>query len=80
MRTSEDECLDALREAAEVLEESPTKQQYEELGVTPSSTTIRRIVGGWNEAKEKAGLATGRQRPSKSQAAPMAVRVQARRV
>jgi hypothetical protein len=58
MRTSEDECLDALREAAEVPGESPTKQQYEELGLTPSSTTIRRIVGGWNEAKEQAGLET----------------------
>lgn len=58
MPTSEAECLDALREAAQQLGESPTKKQYEELEMTPSSTTIRRVVGGWNEAKEKAGLET----------------------
>ena len=58
MRTSEQECLDALREAAERLGESPTKAEYEELDITPSSTTITRIVGNWNKAKEQAGLKT----------------------
>lgn len=58
MRTTEAECLAALREAADRLGESPTKAEYEELGLTPASTTIRRVVGGWNEAKEAAGLQT----------------------
>lgn len=54
--TSESRCLDALREAAERLGESPTKAQYEELDLTPASSTILRVVVGWNEAKERAGL------------------------
>jgi hypothetical protein len=58
MATSEADCLDALREARERLGESPTKQQYEDLGLTPAASTILRVVGGWNEAKEKAGLET----------------------
>lgn len=56
METSETECLEALRAAAAELGESPTKADYEELGMTPASATIIRVVGGWNEAKEKAGL------------------------
>jgi len=56
--TTEGECLEALREAAERLGESPTKAQYEELGMTPASATIMKTVGGWNEAKEQAGLET----------------------
>lgn len=58
MSTTEAECLDALREAAERLGESPTKKQYVELDVTPAASTILRVVGGWNEAKERAGLET----------------------
>ena len=56
MATTEAACLDALREAAEKLGESPTKAQYEELGLRPASTTILRICGSWNEAKKQAGL------------------------
>jgi len=58
MTTTPEECLDALREAARRLGESPTKAQYEALDVTPSTTTILRVLGGWNEAKERAGLET----------------------
>lgn len=58
MATTEAACLDALREAAERLGESPTKAQHEELGLTPASATILRQVEGWNEAKERAGLET----------------------
>jgi hypothetical protein len=53
MRTTERECLDALQEAAERLGKSPTKAEYEELGLRPASATIIRVVGGWNEAKER---------------------------
>ncbi|KAB7515287.1 homing endonuclease associated repeat-containing protein [Halosegnis rubeus] len=56
--TTEQECLDALRRAAADLGESPSKVQYEKLGHQPASTTIMRVVGGWNEAKEQAGLET----------------------
>ena len=58
MRTTEDECLDALQCAAERLGESPTKAAYEELGLTPASATIIRVMDGWNTAKAAAGLET----------------------
>lgn len=58
MVTSEEECLDALLEAARRLGESPTKAQYEELGLTPASATIIRQLGGWNAAKHAAHLET----------------------
>ena len=58
MRTTERACLDALREAAERLGESPTREQYDELGLTPAAGTIMRTMGGWNAAKEEAGLET----------------------
>ncbi len=63
--TTAEECLEALREAAERLGESPTKAQYEELGLTPASATIIRTCGGWNDAKEKAGLETSHSRGSR---------------
>ena len=53
---TEAECIEALREAARRLGESPTKTEYEELDIQPSSTTVVRVVGGWNEAKEQADL------------------------
>lgn len=56
--TGEEECLAALQKAAEILDESPTKAAYEELGLTPASATIMRVLGGWNTAKRAAGLET----------------------
>jgi hypothetical protein len=56
--TDEDACLDALREAARRLGRSPTKAEYEELGLTPASATVVRTLGSWNDAKEAAGLST----------------------
>ena len=55
---TEAECIEALREAARRLGESPTKAGYEELGLRPASATIIRHLGGWNAAKEAAGLMT----------------------
>lgn len=55
---TEQDCLDALERAAETLGESPSKAQYETLGLTPAASTIIRVCGGWNAAKEQAGLAT----------------------
>lgn len=68
--TTEQDCLDALREAARKLDESPTKAQYEDLGLTPSASTILRVVGGWNAAKEKAGLETTYSRGPRVQEKP----------
>jgi len=56
--TSEDDCIRALREAADRLGESPTKAAYEELGLKPASGTIQRVMGSWNAAKDAAGLET----------------------
>jgi hypothetical protein len=75
MPTTDQECLDALREAAERLGESPTKAAYEELGLTPASATIIRVVGGWNEAKERAGLETHRSNGSRVQPQPEHVEI-----
>lgn len=65
MQTSETECLAALCEAAEKLGKSPTKAEYEELGLRPASGTIIRVIGGWNKAKERAGLKTNASRGSR---------------
>jgi hypothetical protein len=56
--TTEQECIEALHEAAEQLGESPSRGQYDELGLTPAGATIMRTLGGWNAAKERAGLPT----------------------
>lgn len=58
MATTKAECIDALLEATERLGESPTKAQYEELGLQPASGTIIRQLGSWNGAKRSAGLET----------------------
>jgi len=67
---TESECLAALRRAADRLGESPSKAQYEELGLTPSASTVLRTVGGWNEAKERAGLDTNASTGSRVQPKP----------
>lgn len=54
----EEDCIRALREAAEELGPSFSKGKYEELGGTPASASVIRVFGTWNEAKERAGLET----------------------
>lgn len=68
--TTKDDCLRGLREAAEQLGESPTKAQYEELGLRPSASTILRHCEGWNAAKEQAGLETNASSGSRVQPKP----------
>lgn len=70
MKTAESECIEALQYAAAELGESPTKAQYEALGLQPASGTIIRTVGGWNEAKRKAGLETYYSRGPRVQSKP----------
>ncbi|WP_440006894.1 homing endonuclease associated repeat-containing protein [Halomicrococcus sp. SG-WS-1] len=71
--TTEFECISSLREAAVELDESPTKAQYEQLGLTPAASTIGRVFNGWNRAKEAAGLETYRSTGSRVQPKPEAV-------
>ena len=70
MATTEAACLDALRQAADWLGESPTKAQYEKLELRPASATIIRQIGSWNEAKERAGLETNESRGSRVKPKP----------
>lgn len=58
METDESDCIEALLRAADELEKSPTKAEYEGLGITPASATIIQTIGSWNEAKSRAGLET----------------------
>jgi hypothetical protein len=58
MRTSETECIESLQKTAERLDKSPTKAEYDEFGLRPASTTIKRVFGSWNSAKEAAELET----------------------
>ncbi|SDF28828.1 homing endonuclease associated repeat-containing protein [Halorientalis regularis] len=67
---TEDDCIRALREAAQLLGDSPTKAQYENLGLTPAASTILRQCGGWNDAKRLAGLETNHSRGSRVEPKP----------
>ena len=58
VRTSKAECLRALKKATAELGRSPSKAEYEALGLRPASGTIIRVMGGWNQAKDAAGLRT----------------------
>ena len=70
MATSVSDCVEALRCAAAELGHSPTKTQYERLGLTPASATIIRTIGSWNEAKSKAGLETNYSRGKRVRSKP----------
>lgn len=70
MPTTEDECIQALREATEKLGESPSKAAYEALGCRPASATIIRVLGSWNGAKAKANLETNPSSGSRMAAKP----------
>lgn len=52
------ECFEALREAADILGESPSYPQYGQLGLKPSRDTIVRLCGRWNVAKTLAEVST----------------------
>lgn len=57
---TEQECLDSLREAADRLGKSPSRSDYESLDISPCAKTVADKLGGWNAAKEAAGLETYR--------------------
>ena len=57
MITQED-CIESIQEAADILGHSPSRPEYEDLGLSPHPTTIRKRCGNWNKAKEMAGVQT----------------------
>lgn len=59
---TEQDCLDALREAATAVGHSPTQEEYDSLGISPSIRTITYRFDSWQQAKEAAGLDTGASR------------------
>lgn len=75
MPTTVSECVDALQEAADKLGESPSKAEYESLDLTPASATVIRTMGGWNEAKRQAGLATDTSTGSRTKTKPDGVTI-----
>jgi hypothetical protein len=52
----QEECIEALNEAADKVGDSPTVREYGQLDITPSQTTIKEAFGTWNTAKQAAGL------------------------
>jgi hypothetical protein len=55
-RYTKQDCIDGLKEAADILNKSPTRAEYEELNVSPSPEPMRNLFGSWSAAKEAAGL------------------------
>ena len=55
--TSQEDCIAALRGAADELGHSPTIEEYKTLDTPVSARTIIRKCETWNRAKEMAGLA-----------------------
>jgi len=53
---SEEECLRAIKAAAEELDKAPTQYEYDDLGLSPSSKTISERVGSWGLALAKVGI------------------------
>lgn len=54
----EDDCIESIREAYEILGHSPSVSEYADLSISPSKSTIKKIFGSWNDAKNAAGLET----------------------
>jgi len=53
---SEKEVLDSLRKAESKVEGKLTQSKYEDLGIGPSRSYLYNHFGGWNNAKNKAGI------------------------
>jgi hypothetical protein len=55
---SKQECKQRLREVTEELGHHPSAKEWRQKGYTPALSTIASKFGGWNAAKEAAGLKT----------------------
>lgn len=60
---TQEDCIAALQRAADILGQSPSAPKYLGLGLRPGVDTIKRLCGGWNNAKELAGLKTWKTKP-----------------
>jgi hypothetical protein len=47
---SQQDCIEALQEASEKLEESPTIEEYDDAEISPSASTLIEKFGSWNKA------------------------------
>jgi hypothetical protein len=57
--TPEESCKHALKHAKTRLgREDFSASEYDTLNISPSSSTIQRVMGGWNEAKQAVGFDT----------------------
>jgi len=60
-RFSEQHCIDAVREVAQIIGEAPTMTAYDEFarstsGRLPSSMTVTSRLGSWYDALARSGL------------------------
>lgn len=53
---SKEDCIEALEKVAEDIGKSPTYKEYQNADVGPAASTIKRIFGSWNNAKEASSL------------------------
>lgn len=53
--TPKEACRQAIELAADRLGHTPTKAEYDDLGLTPTARTIARVYGNWNAALEDCG-------------------------
>ena len=56
MTITEEDCIKALRRAQDELGKSPTIDEYMNLDIKPSKSSIIRIFGSWNNAKSESKL------------------------
>jgi len=58
VRYSRKDCINALKEANERTENSPTMKDYQKMNISPSIDTILKHFDTWNDAKQESGLTT----------------------
>lgn len=56
MPYTEKDCIEAIQKAQKRIGKTPTMSEYKDLDIKPSMTTIRRLLGTWNNAKKEANL------------------------
>lgn len=55
---TQQDCIDSLKEAYDILGHSPTAEDYRKLDLNPTYSVFYDKFGGWNEAKDAANLET----------------------
>jgi hypothetical protein len=65
MYTKED-CIESLNKASNIIGRSPTREEYDDIGLKPSYYAIIDILDSFNKAKKKAGLKCYNEKCSKN--------------